>query len=54
MTAGLAVLCALITIGNIHDPDANLSFVRHVLSMDTLTPESLMVSHGVTIPSYGG
>ena len=50
MTAGLAVLCALIAIGNIHDPDANLRFVQHVLSMDTVAPESAMVSHGVTIP----
>jgi predicted small integral membrane protein len=40
----------LITIGNIHDPDANLKFVQHILSMDTVTRDSAMVSHGVMIP----
>ena len=36
MTGGLAVLCALIAIGNINDPDLNQRFVQHVLSMDTV------------------
>jgi predicted small integral membrane protein len=48
MTGGLAVLCALITIGNIRDPDLNLSFVQHVLSMDTI--EGPIAVHGIRSP----
>jgi predicted small integral membrane protein len=46
MTGGLAVLCALIAIGNINDPDLNLKFVQHVLSMDTVP----IAAHGVRSP----
>ena len=52
MTGGLALLCALITIGNIHDPASNLSFVRHVLSMDTIAPTSAMEDHAMRIPPF--
>ncbi len=38
MIGGLALLCALIALGNILDPEPNLSSVRHVLSIDTITP----------------
>jgi predicted small integral membrane protein len=48
MTGGVAILCALITAGNIHDPDANLIFVKHILSMDTIAANSPMADHAVT------
>jgi predicted small integral membrane protein len=48
MTGGLAVLCALIAIGNINDPDLNQRFVQHVLSMDTV--EGRVAAHGVRSP----
>ena len=38
MSGGLVLLCAFIALGSILDPEPNLSFVRHVLSMDTITP----------------
>src|SRR5262249_44897925 len=50
MTGGLAVLCGLITIGNVHDPESNFKFVQHVLSMDTTLPSSAMASHALSIP----
>ena len=48
MTGGLAVLCALIAIGNFSYPDLNQSFVQHVLSMDTV--EGPMAVHGLRSP----
>jgi predicted small integral membrane protein len=48
MTGGLAILCALIAIGNINDPDLNERLVQHVLSMDTVEGPSAV--HGVRSP----
>ena len=48
MTVGLAVLCALIAIGNFTYPDLNEKFVQHVLSMDTV--EGPIAVHGVRSP----
>jgi predicted small integral membrane protein len=50
MIGGLAVLCAFITAGNIHDPGSNLLFVQHVFSMDTIIPVSTMTDHAMPIP----
>ncbi len=50
MSAGLAVLAALIAFGNIHDPGSNLSFVQHILSMDTIAPNNPMASHAMPVP----
>ncbi len=50
MSGGLAVLCSLIAIGNIHDPETNFQFVQHVLSMDTVLPSSTMATHALPIP----
>jgi predicted small integral membrane protein len=50
MTGSLAVLCGLIAVGNIHDPETNFQFVRHVLSMDTVVPSSTMATHALPIP----
>ena len=45
-----AVLCGLIAVGNIDDPESNFQFVRHVLSIDTVLPSSKMGSHALPIP----
>jgi hypothetical protein len=50
MAGGLALLCALITLGNIQDPGLNFSFVQHVLSMDT-TPKNAMETHAMPFPT---
>ena len=50
MTGGVAVLCALIVAGNVHDPGTNLLFVQHVFSMDTILPVSKMADHALPIP----
>jgi len=50
LSAGLAILCGLITFGNIHDPDANLRYVEHVLSMDTIEPGSKLSERAIPIP----
>jgi len=52
LSGGLAVLCALITIGNIHDPATNMRFVEHVLSMDTLAPDSPLAIRAMPIPLF--
>ena len=44
LTGGLTVLCGLITIGNINDPETNFLFVQHVLSMDTIQPSSALAN----------
>ena len=49
MTGGIAVLCALIVAGNIHDPGTNFLFVQHVFSMDTISPASAMADHALPI-----
>jgi predicted small integral membrane protein len=50
MSGGLAILTALIAYANIHDPGANLKFLEHVLSMDTVAPDSAMRDHALPIP----
>lgn len=51
MSGGLALLCALIALGKILDPEPNLSFVRHVLSMDTITPGGSAAVRAMPIPT---
>src|SRR5271167_3736067 len=50
MSGGLAVLAAFITIGNLHDPGANLKFVEHVLSMDTIPVDSPTAARALPFP----
>ena len=50
MTAGIAILCGFIVVGNIQDPGSNLLFVQHVLSMDTIIPGSALANHALPIP----
>ena len=50
MSGVLAILTALIGYANIHDPGANLKFLEHVFSMDTVTPDSAMRDLALAIP----
>ena len=49
-SGALAILTALITYANIHDPGANLKFVQHILSMDTVAADSGMADHALSVP----
>src|ERR1700734_3977776 len=49
MSGGLVVMFALIAIGNIHDPEPNLRFVEHVLSMDTVWAGSATAERAMPI-----
>jgi predicted small integral membrane protein len=51
MSGGLAVMFALMAIGNILDPEPNLKFVEHVLSMDTVWPGSATAERAMPIPT---
>lgn len=42
MTAGLALFCFLVTLGNLADYGTNWLFVHHVLAMDTIFPASTL------------
>jgi predicted small integral membrane protein len=50
MSGGLAILTVFIAYANVHDPGANLKFLEHVLSMDTVAPDSAMRDHALAIP----
>jgi predicted small integral membrane protein len=50
LTGGLTVLCGLIALGNINDPQTNFLFVQHVLSMDTIQPSSALAKHALPFP----
>lgn len=46
----LALYFAIVAFGNIADPDANLAFVGHVMSMDSLAAEASVTWRAVTLP----
>lgn len=46
--AAIAVFFTLVAIGNVTDYDANWQFVKHVLSMDTIFPDSPLTWRAVT------
>ncbi len=46
----LVLYFAVMAFGNITDPDGNLAFVGHVMSMDSLAADSASVWRAVTIP----
>jgi predicted small integral membrane protein len=59
LTAGVAFYVSLIVMGNLTDYDTNFVFVQHVLSMDTIFPDSTLRWRAVTSPTlhrvfYGG
>jgi predicted small integral membrane protein len=50
MVAAVALLFTLFAFGNITDPDTNWQFVRHVMAMDTIFPDSTLRWRAVTDP----
>ena len=46
-SGGVAILTALIAYANIRDPGPNLTYLTHVLTMDTIPLESAMAAHAV-------
>ena len=51
MTGGLALFAFLVTLGNVTDYGSNFAFVSHVLSMDTIFPESTLKWRAITSPT---
>ncbi|MEM7441796.1 MAG: DUF2165 domain-containing protein [Pseudomonadota bacterium] len=51
MTGGLALFTFLVVLGNVTDPMSNYQFVQHVLSMDTVFPDSTLTWRALTSPS---
>src|ERR1700751_1417297 len=46
--ASVAVFLTLVTFGNLTDYDTNFAFVRHVLSMDTIFPDSTITWRAIS------
>lgn len=51
MVAAIALFATLTAFGNITDYGTNLAFVRHVLDMDTIFPDSTIRYRAVTSPA---
>jgi predicted small integral membrane protein len=51
LVAAIAFTASLVTFGNITDYDTNWSFVVHVLSMDTIFPNSTIHYRAITSPT---
>lgn len=51
MTGGLALWIFLAALGNVIDYKSNWLFVRHVLAMDTIFPDSKLASRAITDPT---
>jgi predicted small integral membrane protein len=50
LVASVALTCSLAVFENIVDPQINMAFVRHVLSMDTIFPDSGIQDRSITNP----
>lgn len=50
MVASLAGFAFIVTFDNVTDYAANYAFVQHVLSMDTIFPDSPLVYRAITSP----
>ncbi len=50
LVGSLALTCALVVFENVVDPQINMPFVRHVLSMDTIFPDAGIQDRSVTSP----
>ena len=50
MVASLALFAFVVTFDNITDYDTNFEFVRHVLSMDAISPGSTLLYRRVMSP----
>jgi predicted small integral membrane protein len=51
MVSSLACLALIVTFDNVYDYDANFSFVRHVLSMDTTFQDEPLMGRAITDPA---
>ena len=51
MVASLALFAFVVAFDNITDYDTNFEFVRHVLSMDAISPVSTLLYRRVTSPA---
>jgi predicted small integral membrane protein len=51
MVAAVALFATLVAFGNITDYGTNFAFVQHVLSMDTIFPNSTITWRAVTTPA---
>jgi predicted small integral membrane protein len=51
MSLSLAAFLLLVTFDNLTDYGSNFQFVRHVMSMDTTFPGSVLTYRAVTIPA---
>ena len=47
MVAALAAFALIVAYNNVVDYDSNYQFVRHVLSMDTIFPDSVLRSRAI-------
>jgi predicted small integral membrane protein len=51
MVAAIALFASLVAFGNLTDYDTNFVFVRHVLSMDTVSASSTIKYRAITNPA---
>lgn len=51
MVAAIALLATLAALGNITDYGTNFAFVRHVLMMDTIFPDSTIAYRAIASPA---
>ena len=50
LVGALALTCTLVVYGHVVEPAVNLAFVQHVLSMDTILPDSGIADRSITDP----
>lgn len=50
LVAAIAFFALLVSLGNITDYGNNFAFVRHVLQMDTIFPDSTIGYRAITVP----
>jgi predicted small integral membrane protein len=46
----IGAFAALVALNNLRDPQSNLRFVQHLMSMDTVFPDSRLKSRAITSP----
>jgi predicted small integral membrane protein len=51
LVAAIALFASLVAFGNITDYGSNFVFVQHVLSMDTIFPDSAIAHRAITLPT---
>lgn len=51
MTGGIALWAFIVTLNNITDYDSNWNYVRHVLAMDTVFPDTTLTWRAITDPT---